>query len=385
MKKTNLILAGLALSLIALNGCKKDNFDSPNASSGTDNSVERQGDNAVGAVYTMENAVTGNTISVYSRASDGTLTSAGNVSTGGNGTGGGLGSQGAIVLNADNSYLYACNAGSNDVTVFSVYGTNLTWVDKVSSRGTRPISVTAHGNLLYVLNAGGNGNISGFIIGVDGHLSPLAGSDKPLSGNAVGPAQIEFNDDGTQLVVTEKATNMIDTYSIDANGLASAVAAHASTGNTPFGFGFGKNNQLIVSDAFGGAPGASALSSYTLSNSGILNLITGPVATTQTAACWVAVTNDGRFCYTTNTGSASVSGYSISNSGALTLLDVNGVTGVTGTSPIDMSLSRNSKFLYTLNSSGHSISSFKVNNNGSLTHLGEVSGLLPGSVGITAQ
>ena len=142
---------------------------------------------------------------------------------------------------------------------------------------------------------------------------------------------------------------------------------------------------MIVSDAFGGAAGQSALTSYSLNNNGNLNLITGPVATTQTAACWVVVTNDNRFCYTTNTASGNISGYKIMHNGGLSLLDANGITGVTGAGPIDMSLSKNSKYLYTLNGAAHTISMFKVNNNGGLTSIGDITGLLMGSVGMAAE
>ena len=386
MKHVNLLVASLALGLIVLDSCKKENSEfTPQSLTGDNPSVIRQGDNAVGAVYLLDNAVAGNNVVVYNRGSNGNLTGAGSFSTGGNGTGGGLGSQGAITLSEDNNYLFACSAGSNEVSVFNVNGTNLTRVDKVSSWGTRPISLTAHDNLLYVLNAGGTGGISGFTIGADGHLSHLAGSDRPLSNGAAGPAQIAFNSSGTVLVVTEKANNLIDTYTLDAMGLPGNVTTYPSAGNTPFGFGFGNDDKLIVSDAFGGAPGASAMSSYNVSSSGNVNLITGPVATTQTAACWVAVTNNGKYCYTTNTGSASVSGYNISSTGELSLLNASGVSGVTDTSPIDMALSRNSKYLYTLNSGGHSISMFSVNNDGSLVSIGVTTGLIPGTVGMVAR
>ncbi len=43
-----------------------------------------------------------------------------------------------------------------------------------------------------------------------------------------GPAQIEFNHAGTQLVVTEKMTNRILTYSVHANGLTDPFVVHHS-------------------------------------------------------------------------------------------------------------------------------------------------------------
>ena len=118
----------------------------------------------VGALYTLTNAAAGNSVVAYNRASDGTLTLAGTYPTGGLGTGAALGSQGALVLSEDGRWLFAVDAGSNEISVLSVDRNGLSLADKVSSGGTMPISLTANGDLLYVLSAGGNGNITGFNI-----------------------------------------------------------------------------------------------------------------------------------------------------------------------------------------------------------------------------
>jgi 6-phosphogluconolactonase len=378
MKKSNLFLTGLTLCLFTLNGCQEDS-----ATDATTSDTASKALNTTGAVYVMDNATTGNNILVYNRSSNGQLTAAGIFPTGGNGSGGGLGSQGSLIIDED--YLYACNAGSNEISVLHITKFGLTLVDKISSNGMRPVSVTTHDDLLYVLNAGGTGNISGFRISDTHHLSQMQNATKPLSSSSAAAAQIQFNKSASQLVVTEKATNNILTYSVSAMGLPSDAVVHPSVGATPFGFEFGKNNTLIVSDAFGGAPGLSALTSYSLNDSGNLDLITGPVDNGQAAACWVVVTNDGRFCYTTNTASGNISGYNISNSGALTLIDTDGITALTDAGPIDMYLSRDSKYLYTLNTNGNSISMFRINNNGGLTSLGNISGLPAGAVGMAAE
>lgn len=382
MKKTKLFLAATSLALFGLNSCQKDEItDSATSKGNSELSVRKEGEK--GSVYIMDNATTGNSILVYSRNQSGNLTADGTFTTGGLGTGGGLGSQGSLILN--DGYLYACNAGSNEVSVLRTTDSGLTLVDKVSSNGMRPISVTVNDNMLYVLNAGGSGNISGFIISENHHLTPIANSTKPLSSSASGPAQIEFNKSGSQLVVSEKATNNILTYSVNDNGTPSNAVVHPSVGNTPFGFEFSKNGKLIVSDAFGGMAGQSALTSYSLSNSGNLNTITGPVGNGQAAACWVVITSNNKYCYTTNTASGNISGYNVGTSGNLTLLDLNGITATTEGGPIDMSLSEDSKYLYTLNASGHSISMFSVNNNGSLTSIGNLSNVPVGSVGMAAE
>ncbi len=344
------------------------------------------GDGRAGALYTLTNGASGNAVLAFDRGADGTISPAGSFATGGLGTGSGLGSQGALVLSGNGKWLYAVNAGSNEISAFAVRKDGLALVSKVGSGGTGPISLTVTHHLLYVLNAGDGttaGNIAGFSVGPHGELAALAGSSRPLSGASVGPAQIQFSPGGRALVVTEKGTNSIDTYIVAEDGLASGPSVQASVGTTPFGFDFDQRGHLIVSDAFGGAPGASALSSYSLSAAGALGTITPLAPDGQTAACWVVTTKNGRYAYTTNTGSASVSSYAIDHDGSLSLLSP--VAGTTGAAPTDAALARNSRYLYTVNSGAHTISAFAVDEDGSLAPIAGVGGLPAGAVGLAAE
>lgn len=340
----------------------------------------------LGAVYTMSNAASGNEVLIYERRKTGALKSAGAVATGGLGTGGGLGNQGGLILDPANRWLFAVNAASDDVSVFAVEEDGLSLVDVEFSNGVRPVSLTVHDDLLYVLNAGSD-EITGFRVGADGSLAPLPGSTRPLSGASTGPAQVQFNTDGNVLVVTEKATNRIVTFTVDADGYASGPMVHDSVGATPFGFAFGKRDILLVSEAAGGAEDASSVSSYRVSGDGGLDVIEGGVATTETAACWVVVSSDGRFAYTTNTGSGSLSGYRVGFGGELSLLRRNGVSGRTGrdSGPIDMALSNDARNLYTLNAGNHSISAFRLGARGQLERLRSQKGLPPGANGLAAR
>ncbi len=341
----------------------------------------------VGAVYTLTNEVAGNRVVVFDRASDGTLTPAGTYPTGGLGSGNGLGSQGALVLSKGSKWLFGVNAGSNEVSVLSVDPVGVTMVDKVSSGGTRPISLTTFKNLLYVLNAGDNGNITGFHVGGDGHLTAIPGSTRPLSGNTTGPAQVQFSADGKLLAVTEKNTNMIDIYIVNRDGTATGPASHPSAGTTPFGFAFGREGKLLVSEAFGGAANASAASSYTASKSGGFNVVSASSLTHQTAACWLVLTDNERYIYTANAGSDSITGYRVANSGNLTPLNSDGRTGLTGdgSHPTDMALNNNSRFLYVLTTTNHGIGAFEVQANGSLTPVVGVTGLAATAVGLASR
>jgi 6-phosphogluconolactonase len=348
-----------------------------------------------GAVYVLTNQSPSNAVAVFNRAASGTLTPAGMFLTGGSGNPVGvpppdpLGSQGALILSEGNHLLFAVNAGSHEISVLAVGPNELTLVDKVASGGLRPISLTNDKDLLYVLNEGEGGippNITGFTVSPNGKLSPLAGSTRPLSGgSAADPAQIAFNPDGRVLVVTEKQTNLIDTYTVGDDGLASGPTPHASNGATPFGFDFDNRGNLIVSEAFGGAPNQSAMSSYRVSADGSLSVVSGSVRDFQTAACWVVVTNNSRFAYTSNTGSGSISSYHIRPDGTLTLL--NSVAGNTGpgSSPIDMALTNSSRFLYVYNGGFGTIGAFRVEADGSLTPIPGAGGIPFGAQGIAAR
>src|SRR5437660_5139731 len=188
----------------------------------------------VGSVYILSNSPSGNQVILYTRAADGTLSWKANYATNGLGITGLTGSnQGGLVLSEDGRWLIAVNAGSNDITVFSVNHEGLTLTDKASSQGTMPTSATIHGNIVYVLNAGGSestGNIAGFHIN-DGQLNPISGSVQPLSG-VTAPAEISFNPSGIVLVVTEKSTNKIDTFLVNDHGVASSSNVQASTEDT---------------------------------------------------------------------------------------------------------------------------------------------------------
>ena len=132
-------------------------------------------------------------------------------------------------------------------------------------------------------------------------------------------------------------------------------------------------------------PDASAVTSYELLTDGELWVISPSVPTTETAACWLVVTKNGKYAYTTNAGSNTTSGYAIGKDGSLELLQEDGASGMTGGAPIDMAFTQNSQFLYVLNASGNSISGFALNNgSGQLTPVSDVD-LPPGANGLIAR
>jgi len=383
---------GLAFTIATLlfAACKKEKMPQPSGEVPEIASSRSHGDdehgNKRGHVYTMSNDAGGNEVLVYRRAANGTLSLAGTYETGGNGTGTGLGNQGGVILSDDGDVLLVVNAGSNSISSFKITNNRLHLKSTVSSGGIRPVSLTTHGNLVYVLNQGGNGNISGFRLNNNDKLEPIPNSTRPLSINApTDPAQVSFVWGGRVLVITEKATNTITTYTVNHWGIPGTLHTLTSSTPTPFGFDKGIFGLIFVSEAAGGAPGASVLSSYRVFPNGQISLVDGSVGAGQTAACWVVITKNGRYAYTTNTGSNNISTFDVHIfSGNVGVDDA--IAATTPPGPIDAALSPDSRYMYVLNSGGHSISVFSVNNhNGNLSSIQVVPGLPASANGLAAD
>ena len=338
---------------------------------------DRDRDGRGGHVYVQTNNAAGNAVVAFERDQDGRLTHEQTVATGGLGTSAGLGDQGALAITDDKRHVLVVNAGSDSVSLFRINRDGLRLVD-VQAVGDRPVSVDAHDDLVYVLSQGAD-TIEGLEIKDRGDLRSIPQSTRPLSTANANAAQVAFSPDGRVLAVTEKDTQTIDTYLVRSNGRADGPNAQPSSGATPFGFQFGPDGRLYVSEA----PG-SAASSYNVDSAGRISVISASVPNHQAAACWLVVTSDGRFAYTANAGTANVSHYTIDANGALTLVG-DGANGATDPGPVDLDVTDGDGFLYVLNSRSGSISGFSVDKgDGSLTKLDGVSGLATGWAGLVA-
>lgn len=99
---------------------------------------------------------------------------------------------------------------------------------------------------------------------------------------------------------------------------------------------------------------------YEVDEDGQLAVVTPALGDTQTAACWVVVPRNGRFAYTSNTGSGTISSYRISEDGHLALLRVVAASTGTGSIPVDMALSDNSRFLYVREAGNGDVAGFRI-------------------------
>jgi 6-phosphogluconolactonase (cycloisomerase 2 family) len=135
----------------------------------------------------------------------------------------------------------------------------------------------------------------------------------------------------------------------------------------PFGFGISPQGTIVVSEA-----GASTVSSYRLGRTGALGTVTASLAVGQGAACWVAVSPNGRFAYTGN-AAGGISGFAIARDGSLTAI---GTTLLP--SPRDLDFDDSGRFLQAVTAGGQ-VASYRVGNDGSLTRVGTA----PATAGIT--
>ena len=371
----------------------------------------------------------GNQVIMYHRASTGSLSLVGHFDTGGQGSGpsirfagDGLGSAHSVELSRDHRWLFVTNAGSNNVSVFRVLQTGLERTDLVPSGppgSVFPNSVTQHGDLVYVLNSAGNGNITGFRLSNNGTLDPILDSTRVINGNQddrpdtlFNPTQVSFTPDGRQLVVTIKdgpvagllpeflpqfqppnnptfitptGPGRVLVFDVGPDGRPGHDFTQTNLDNLgPFGFSFDLQGRLLVALFLGGppVPGGSptgAAGSFRIRRDGSLNGITVAALNFQLDTCWLE--NNGRYAYGANYTSGTVSSFLIGGGGALRLLDR--VAGVTdelprgsvqgqnrqGSTPLDIRVV--DQFVYNVLPGSGKVAGWRINDDGSLTKIKE--------------
>ena len=329
-------------------------------------------------LFVQTNNPAGNQILVYDRAEDGALTLAETVDTGG--TGGSnegapddpLASQGSLVYDTHHRLLIGVNAGSNTVSVFGLEGDHLCLRQVIDSGGIFPVSVTVHGDLVFVLNAHAAGAITGYRI-TNGQLCPIDNSTRslkltPVTGpmQAVNtPAQVSFTPDGQQLVITTKLNgSLIDVFTMQPSGQPSeAFTANCAGTPAPFGFTFDNQEHLVVTDA-----ATSTLTTYTVHDDGTVKQVASQ-SNGQQAMCWVAHIA-GNF-YVVNSISNTITGYHIDSAGTPTVF----TQSSTRNGPIDLVGTRDARFLYVQIGIAGGVDGFRIKPDGTLDQIVTLTGL----------
>lgn len=322
------------------------------------------------AVYTLSNEASGNKVVAFYRNNDGTIGEMARYSTGGTGNDTALGNQGALAMSQNRKFLYAVNPGSNDISVMHI-NTNgsLQLMSKIASGGDMPVSITERNGLIYVLNAGGTGNVTGFAYNTQGQIFQIPNSSKDLSSTNAGAAQVGFSSNGKVLIVTEKNTNSITTYPLKYNGSLGAMQNTQTVSTTPSGFEVGNNNRIFVTQAVGGATQASTVSTYYVENSGKVTQLYGPLSTNGTAGGSVVATSNKQTLYSTNAGSNTVSKINVSGLGNLSMVPGTTTAVPSLSAPTDAAMDADSKYLYMLATGNKAVITYSVGTNGQLTQI----------------
>lgn len=371
----------IALAALALGACADgavaplDPSLAPSPSANGKRSADLS--DAPGAVYTLTNAASGNGVVAFHRAADGSLSPLGTFATGGLGSGGTIDplvSQFAAVLNERHDALFVVDAGSDELSSFRIDADGaLTLASTVSSGGSRPISLAVHGNLLYALNTNDN-TLSGYRVTGGARLIALPNAVRSLAAGADGASAVRFTADGTHLIVSERVSNRLEVFPVDADGRLGAPVVSASHGAAAFGFDVTSRDQPIVSETQG------TLTSYALAASGTLTPITASISTDGAAPCWVTITSDGRFAYVTNSATSSVAGFAIDADGQLRAITPGAATGESGAGAIPLDLDHvGSRLVYTLEGGSGNIGTFVIGEGGTLTARADVSAGAPAS------
>jgi len=366
-----------------------------------------------GRVYVLTNQFPANTVAVFHRAADGTLTFLQEVLTGGSGSGPGprppsfppgpgpdpLNSADSITLTEDGRFLLAANPRSNDVSVLAVTSEGLRLIDKASTQGIFPVSVSTRHGLVYVVNQGqsptnsvtGLASITGFFLDHEGKLSAIPGSTRNIGEPGAAPGKVAITPDGELLIVAETIANFIDAFHLQEDGRTGSLTRFPSNNRTPLAIAFTHRRIMAITEgnmlsAQTGTPGGSSTSTYRITDDETLEPISKAVPNFQTSNCWVRFTPNGRYAYTGNTGSGSVSSYQVSPTGELTLLAaVAADTGGFASVPIDLDISRDGKYLYVIASFIGTVEGYRIEEDGSLTQVTNATGLPISMQGIVAR
>jgi 6-phosphogluconolactonase (cycloisomerase 2 family) len=329
---------------------------------------------ANGYAYTLNNDGEKNAVVVLGRNDDGTLAEvAGSpFATGGRGlvvpAGGDFDAQGSVRRHG--RYVLAVNPGSDSVAVLAVDGPRLMPVagSPFASGGVTPLSITAHGDLVYVanqaipfMNPSRKPNITGFRMSADGRLTPIPGSTIEFPAGQ-GPAQIEFSPSGSVLAVTAgfQTDGRIHTFAVMADGTlkegpGSPFVTREVSGTVGYSWSADARH-LLVSNFRGSAMTVFAVDSTTAAIEP-----KGPAYPNGGgAACWTALSPDGKTLYTGNFVGNSISAYAVMPDGTLSLLGTVARREAMKPDTKDIEISPDGKYLYAIGPIARHVAVFAI-------------------------
>src|SRR5215470_3546042 len=276
-------------------------------------------------VYTNDDVAGPNTVSGFAVASDGTLSLVlgSPFPTGGTGVGGGLLAVNRAAVCPATTLIYVSNAGSDDVSGFSVNPSSgsLTLVPGspfAMDAVAHGIKISPDGKFLAAALQSINA-VAMFRIATDGTLAPVAGS--PFAGALVGAlTSADINCSGRQLFAgTSGAATTVDVFDIATSGSLTPLP------DSPFTPGFGDSSNVVLLNPnerllFASNPLSKSVTVFSVASNGSLSPVAGSpfAAPGSFLPSGMAMDQAGKFLYVAD-GSV-IYGYAVADGGALTSL-----------------------------------------------------------------
>ena len=301
-----------------------------------------------------------------------------------------------IVLNPDNSVLYAINGGSNTIAVMHVRpdGSLVPFSGSpVDAHGSTPVSLGLHGNTLvtadYALDPATPASdikprLNVFGVAADGFLNYLPYDEVYLHPGA-DPSQVLTTNTGPFVFsVGFPSGSVIDSYAQLPGGYlfkTGTVTPSAPDGPAVPALGLWANPHAPF--VYAGLVTENLLATYRYNEFGQLKLV-GTSPDSGQGLCWLRTSRDGRTLYASNTGDQSISVFDLSNPSHPVEIQHVVAGGVGGFN--QFSLDPDENFLYVLqeenspDSAGKSnkVYAYKVDHNtGRLTFLSKLTVSLP--------
>jgi len=223
----------------------------------------------------------------------------------------------SLVVHPSKKFLYAANSGENDISLFTIASDGtLTESGSRTPVGIGPtlLVMDSAGSFLYVGNSGSPGSISVFSIdGSSGALSPVTGS--PFQ-TGIAPLNMKLAPSGNFLYVTGAGTptGVIETWTVTSGGLSLPQVSQA--GANPYGLAITPNGSYLYT----ANTTDNSISEFGINADGSLTALASPLGEAYTSPVSVLVDPSGGYLYVANEGSSNVAGYSIGSDGGLTLL-----------------------------------------------------------------
>jgi 6-phosphogluconolactonase len=228
----------------------------------------------------------------------------------------------SLALHPSGKFLYVANPGQNenDISLFTIASNGvLTEVfprTSVAPQATQPqqLLMDPAGGFLYVMNAGSS-NISVFSVNsTSGALTPVTGSPF-LLGSSLSPLNMQLTPSGKFLYVTVASDplGLIAGFSVN-SGTLTLFSLTSTDGVNPFGLAIDPAGKyLYVANT-----SSPSIAIFTISASGALAEVSGsPVEDTYNDPVALTLDAEGKFLYVANQASSNVAVYSITSSSGL--------------------------------------------------------------------